>query len=233
MCPYIFSGLRLTMSQRALDEMNLVDPRGPSTVWEHWEANKDPNTRTVLDDLDLEGRLNYFNSTNAATWVTIGAVAVLLVAVMLYLYDFYATARSDTVPQYGPYGEKTNYGSQYYNKRSAPEGMNVMNVIQWISMLQEVYEKFDYNDLECQKKLICEVMREPEYFGNMSAKLKSGFQMARYLEVLNMPDDFRELLDEYLDASERSEGQKACEEFFQCPYSIKDSVKRNFSGNSL
>jgi hypothetical protein len=51
--------------------------------------------------------------------------------------------------------------------------------------------------------------------------------------VLNLPDDFRELLDEYLDASERSEGQKACEEFFQCPYSLKDSVKRNFSGNSL
>merc|ERR1712020_390526 len=125
-------------------------------------------------------------------------------------------------------------GYGYQNQaRSAPEGMNVMNVIQWISMLQEVYEKFDYNDLECQKKLICEVMREPEYFGNMSSKLKSGFQMTRYLEVLNMPDDFRELLDEYMDASERSEGQKACEEFFQCPYSIKDSVKRNFSGNSL
>ena len=48
-----------------------------------------------------------------------------------------------------------------------------------------------------------------------------------------MPDDFRELLDEYMDASERSEGQKQCEEFFQCPYSLKDSVKRNFSGNSL
>ena len=59
------------------------------------------------------------------------------------------------------------------------------------------------------------------------------FRMARYLEVLNMPDDFRELLDEYMDASERSDGQKACEEFFQCPYSIKESVKRNFSGNSL
>merc|ERR1712088_770133 len=58
--------------------MSLVDPReGPSTLWEHWEKNKDPNTRNVLDNLDLEGRLNYFNSTNAATWVTIGAVAVL------------------------------------------------------------------------------------------------------------------------------------------------------------
>ena len=106
------------MSQRALDELNLFDPReGPSTIWEHWEKNKDPNTRDVLDNLDLEGRLNYFNSTNAATWVTIGAVAVLLVAVMLYLYDFYATARSDTVPQYGPYGENTNYDSHYYSKR--------------------------------------------------------------------------------------------------------------------
>merc|ERR1711894_591681 len=92
------AGLRLTMSQRALDDLNLVDPReGPSTIWEHWEKNKDPNTR----------------------------------------------------------------------------------------------------------------------------------------DVLNMPDDFRELLDEYMDASERSDGQKACEEFFQCPYSIKESVKRNFSGNSL
>jgi len=112
-------GLRLTMSQRALDEMSLFDPReDSSTIWEHWEKNKDPNTNTVLDDLNLEGRLNYFNSTNAATWVTIGAVGILIVAVMLYLYDFYATtARSDDVPQYGPYGEKTSYGSHYYNKR--------------------------------------------------------------------------------------------------------------------
>ena len=58
-------------------------------------------------------------------------------------------------------------------------------------------------------------------------------RLAKYLEVLNMPDEFRELLDEYMDASERSLGQKECAEFFQCPYSLKESVKRNFSGNSL
>ena len=50
---------------------------------------------------------------------------------------------------------------------------------------------------------------------------------------MNLPDEFRELLDEYMDASERSLGQKQCEEFFQCPYSLKEAVKRNFSGNSL
>jgi len=187
---------------------------------------------------DLEPRLFFANYTSSLLSVnsTILGYALLALsmggAAAVALYYLYLESASASSSSYGSYGHES-YDYYSHQARSAPEGMNVMNVIQWISMLQEVYEKFDYNDLECQKKLICEVMREPEYFGNMSSKLKSGFQMARYLEVLNMPDDFRELLDEYMDASERSEGQKACEEFFQCPYSIKDSVKRNFSGNSL
>ena len=48
-----------------------------------------------------------------------------------------------------------------------------------------------------------------------------------------MPDDFREILDEYIDASERAIGTKTCQEYFDCPYSLKDSVKRNFYGNAL
>jgi len=194
----------------------------------------------VEEGTDAEPRLLFANYTSSLLSVnsTILGYALLALsmggALMVALYYLYLESASSSSSSYGSQYGHENY--DYYSQqraRSAPEGMNVMNVIQWISMLQEVYEKFDYNDLECQKKLICEVMKEPEYFGNMSGKLKSGFQMARYLEVLNMPDDFRELLDEYMDASERSDGQKACEEFFQCPYSIKESVKRNFSGNSL
>ena len=64
------------------------------------------------------------------------------------------------------------------SSRSSNEGwgFNPMAVIQWISMLQDVYEKFDYNDVECQKRLICEVLKEEEYFGDVSRNLKSGFQ---------------------------------------------------------
>merc|ERR1712142_677141 len=186
--------------------------------------------------MENEARFLYFNSSSTATSLTLLG-ALILLGVIFYLVYVGGLLAPVSGNAYNRYGQ--DYGQYYqngqYQARSASDGydFNVMNVIQWISMLQEVYEKFDYNDLECQKKVICEVMKEPEYFGNMSGKLKSGFQMARYLEVLNMPDDFRELLDEYLDASERSDGQKACEEFFQCPYSIKESVKRNFSGNSL
>jgi hypothetical protein len=198
------------------------------------------NPESLYEDqaelVENEGRFLYFNSSSTATSLTLLGALILLGVIFYLVYVGGLLAPVASGSAYNRFGQDySNYQSGYQGQsRSAPaEGMNVMNVIQWISMLQEVYEKFDYNDLECQKKLICEVMKEPEAFGNVSKKMKSGFQLARYLEVLNMPDDFRELLDEYMDASERSDGQKECEEFFQCPYSLKESVKRNFSGNSL
>jgi hypothetical protein len=99
-----------------MDIDQLEEAGRQSTIFEHWSKN---GVNTVFDNvLNPELRLDsYLNSTNAATWVTIGALVILMAAVGLYLYDFYATARSDTVPQYGPYGEKSDYGSKYYNKR--------------------------------------------------------------------------------------------------------------------
>jgi len=204
-----------------------------------YSASAYEDFETELSEVEADPRLFFVNFTSSLVQVNSTILAYALVALAIagaaavalyYLYLESASAGSG----YGQYSQysQNSYG---YQSRSASDGydFNAMNVIQWISMLQEVYEKFDYNDLECQKRLICEVLKEEEYFGNVSRKMKSGFQLARYLEVLNMPDDFRELLDEYLDASERSVGNKECEEFFQCPYSLKESVKRNFSGNSL
>jgi len=186
--------------------------------------------------MENEARFLYFNSSSTATSLTLLGALILLgvIGYLIYVGGLLSPAaynRNDYYQQ--GYGQ--GYGQQGYQARSASDGwdFNGLNVIQWISMLQEVYEKFDYNDLECQKRLICEVMREPDYFGSTARQMKSGFQLARYLEVLNMPDDFRELLDEYIDASDRANGQKDCNEFYQCPYSLKDSIKRNFSGNSL
>jgi len=186
--------------------------------------------------MENEGRFLYFNSSSTATSLTLLG-AVILLGVIFYLVYVGGLLAPVGGSSYSRFGQDYNqyYQNGQYQARSNNDGydFNAMNVIQWISMLQEVYEKFDYNDLECQKRLICEVLKEEEYFGSVSRKMKNGFQLARYLEVLNMPDDFRELLDEYLDASERSTGAKECQEFFQCPYSLKESVKRNFSGNSL
>ena len=65
-----------------------------------------------------------------------------------------------------------------HETRSVSNGYdyNGFNIIRWISMLQDLYEKFDYKDLDCQKKLICEVMSEPEYYGKIAQRFKTGFK---------------------------------------------------------
>merc|ERR1719204_923014 len=163
------------------------------------------------------------NSTLLA-YALIG-VAIIGAVLVAISFLFLETANAGESGSYGSYGQYSQY-SQY--SRSAQNGFfDGMNIVQWISMLQDVYEKFDYNDLDCQKRLICEVMREPEYYGTVAQKFKTGFQYAKYLEVLDLPDDMRELLDEYMDANSRADQQKSCDDFFTCPYSIKDSMKRN------
>ncbi len=59
---------------------------------------------------------------------------------------------------------------------AADYDFDVLNVLRWIQVLQEMYNDFDYNDLECQKKIICEVMQEPEYYGAAAQKFKTGFR---------------------------------------------------------
>merc|ERR1712012_689822 len=193
-------------------------------------APYDEDTQLVDES---EGRFLYFNSSSTATSLTLLGALILLGVIfyLVYVGGLLAPASGSSYQRYG----QDYQGNYQYQARSADYGydFNAVNILQWISMLQEVYEKFDYNDVDCQKLLICEVLRDEDSFGDVSKRLQNGFELAKYLEVLNMPDEFRELLDEYMDASERSLGQKECTEFFQCPYSLKDSVKRNFSGNSL
>lgn len=182
---------------------------------------------------DSAARLLYFNSSSSATSLSLlGAVILLgVIGYLIFASGLLGGSAYNRGDYYGGgYGQYDQYDQQAYPEyRSSQDGYfsNSLNVIQWISMLQDLYEKFDYNDLDCQKRLICEVMREPEYYGTVAKKFKSGFQYAKYLEVLNLPDDMRELLDEYMDANTTADNQKDCEEFFTCPYSIKDSMKRN------
>jgi len=183
-----------------------------------------------------EGRFLFFNSSSTASSLTLLG-ALILLGVIAYLVYAGGLLGSSSYNRNDYYG---NYYDQQYEQaypdyaRSADFGYGGLSVLQWISMLQDVYENFDYNDLDCQKRLICEVMKQPDYYGSVAKKFKSGFQYAKYLEVLSLPDDMRELLDEYLDANARADQQKECAEFFQCPYSIQDSMKRNVAdGNHL
>jgi len=190
----------------------------------------------TLSNLDLGGYLPNISSnigdTTIFTYSMIFALFLLYIIIPKMLID--QLPKLERLKKANENDEIDEIDENRY-KRSAGSSIDFsnLNVIQWISMMQEIYEKFDYNDIECQKRLICEVMQSPEYFGEASDKMRTGFEYARFLEVLSMPDDFREILDEYIDASERAVGVKTCQEYFDCPYSLKDSVKRNFYGNAV
>merc|ERR1712042_282247 len=95
--------------------------------------------------MENEARFLYFNSSSTATSLTLLG-ALILLGVIFYLVYVGGLLAPVSGQDYGQY-----YQNGQYQARSASDGydFNAMNVIQWISMLQEVYEKFDYNDLEC------------------------------------------------------------------------------------
>jgi len=194
-------------------------------------------------ELQFNDRQLYLNTTTSYI-LLIGVSLVLLVglgALALYFYDIFATTRrSDSGDYYyyaaGPYDQSHQFHEYAgYHKRSANDGygMGDMNILKWLAMAQEVYNKFDLTSMDCQKKVVCEIVQQQEVFGSASRSLESSFQFASLLENFNLPDDVRDILDEYMDASEQANGQKNCEEVFDCPFSIADAVKRSFYGNSL
>merc|ERR1712223_1617770 len=132
-------------------------------------------------------RLFFVNFTSSlvavnTTLLAYGLISLAIVgAAAVALYYLYLESQSSS--SYGSYGSNAYSNYNYNYARSANDGYdyNGLKIIQWISMHQDLYEKFDYNDLDCQKRLICEVMREPEYYGNMAQKVKERIPIRQIL----------------------------------------------------
>merc|ERR1711976_694974 len=126
-------------------------------------APSDFDSTEIVDE--SQGRFLYFNSSSTTTSLTLLGALILLGVIfyLVYVGGLLAPASGSSYQRYG------------YD-------FNAVNILQWISMLQEVYEKFDYHDVDCQKLLICEVLKDEESFGDVSRRLKNGFELAKYLE---------------------------------------------------
>merc|ERR1712051_836159 len=84
-----------------------------------------------------EARFLYFNTSSTATSLTLLGALILLgvIGYLVYVGGLLGTS---------------NYNrNDYYD--AAAYDFSGLNIIQWISMLQDLYEKFDYNDLDCQR----------------------------------------------------------------------------------
>jgi len=115
---------------------------------------------------------------------------------------------------------------QYQSRGFRASGSSSFDILTLLSVASDIYRRLDYEDVDCQKKIICEFMREPEMFGNGAKSVRSGVAMATtFLQSWGVP--YVTEIQEAADLAEKSGG--SCEERYnQCQeISLKESYVKS------
>jgi len=200
-------------------------------------------------DSEVDPRF-FFIFTNASTgsFVTFNTTLLLFSAGILLwgiagavaLY-YLLTAPADEGSGYSSYGSGSGGGGYSGSSRGRKGSFDPysidwekFSILDWISIGQETWEKFDPADADCQLRLICEVHQNTGKFGHAAQKMVDVFSYLQFIEVLSLPDEIKALVEEWLNAADRGRnGQKDCGEIFQtCDYSVNKIVDK-FSHNEI
>merc|ERR1719516_517982 len=168
---------------------------------------------SLMDAEESDARLFFANYTSSLlavnTTILLYALAAAAVvgAVVLALY-LLANAPSRASGYGGGYGY-SDYDSYARGFRSSSSGYDILTLI---SVASDLYGKLTYDDLDCQKKIICEFMDEPEMFGSGASKVKTGVQYAAsWLAPLGFT-----IVDQISEAAMLDgQGSQDCEERFR------------------
>ncbi|XP_027236526.1 uncharacterized protein [Penaeus vannamei] len=203
----------------------------PETLNEYPVADGNPESR-------------FFISTNA-TSVTVGyasfilgITSLLVLGAVLALAYFYATGEDSGSYGYSGYSgsSDSSYGSHGRKASFDPYAIDweKFSILDWIAIGEEAWRKFDPADLECQKRLICEIHQNTSRFGSPAARLVDLFSYLQYAEVLSLPDEIKALIEDYNDAADRGRSlQKECGEIYQtCDFSVK-KIMDKYSHNEV
>ncbi|XP_042204085.1 uncharacterized protein LOC121853788 isoform X3 [Homarus americanus] len=197
------------------------------------KTEADPRLFFVFSNLTT-GSFVTFNTTlllfsaGILLWGIAGAIA------LYYLL----TAPADSGSGYSGYDSGSGSGYSGRSNRGSFDPYAIdwekFSILDWIAIGEEAWRKFDPSDLECQKRLICEVHQNTSRFGNPAARIVDLFSYLQYAEVLSLPDEFKALIEEYNDAADRGRSlQKDCGEVYTtCDFSVK-KIMDKYSHNEV
>merc|ERR1711892_1199201 len=129
--------------------------------------------QTELDEISSDPRLFFTNYTSSLlainTTILLYAVgaAATIGAIVLAVY---LLAQAPAPAGYSSY-------SQGYQARGSRQNSGY-DILHLLAVASDIYQKLETDDVDCQKKIMCEFFDEPEMFGNGAVKVKSGFQTA-------------------------------------------------------
>jgi len=131
---------------------------------------------------------------------------------------------------YEPYSKLGTYPNQFQNvqSRSSVEADSwpSLKILEYIAKMEETWNQLDVNDPECRKRVVCELHRNERHLGQTVSKFIKVFGYTRYLSLLSVPEEMKEMLQELHDAGDRgrSASTTPCKEIYTgCPFSVEET----------
>jgi len=178
-------------------------------------------------DLDLyeeagDPRLLFANYTSGllivnSTLLAVAAAAGLIGGALL-LALYYLANVSQSSSDYG-------YGYQQYSRGFRSEGgsgTTGSDILTLLSVASDIYSKMNYDDLDCQQKVICEFMEE-DMFGQGGKRVKSGVKWAAsWLKPFGF-----QIVDQISKAASLDQEGECAQRYKECQkISLKDTYKQ-------
>ena len=145
----------------------------------------------------------------------------------------------------------------FFNRSSdSPMDWDSLKIIDYISMMEEMWRKLDVHDTNCQKRILCEIHQNEKALGPAASKIVNAFGYAdnnyficttffincqlfhrsytRYLSLFNIPYPLKNMIDDYQDAADkgRSLHDKECKDVFDsCEFSVKETFLKKLQSH--
>jgi hypothetical protein len=212
-----------------------------TTEVESKKAEKKSSTDERSVDVVNEDWGNYL-ITNYSTIGLLGVAILCILGGASYgIYHFYylpyygGLNTSLAGDQYGqphayqagyPYaGGQQQYGAYTGRALGTSDPWNFTKVLEYIEIAQKTYEGFDWQDLDCQKRTLCELVQQNEN-GETGRKLAHSY-VYRFMDALDgvpIPKMIQNYLKQYKEAIDQGKVQPAvdCGKTFKCKFSIKE-----------
>ncbi|KAL7640267.1 UNVERIFIED_CONTAM: hypothetical protein RMT77_009681 [Armadillidium vulgare] len=133
-------------------------------------------------------------------------------------------------------GYGSGYGTSYseYQRAFNMLDWETLSIVDWISLGEETFRKFEPSNLSCQTRLICELHQNVAKFGLLGEGVVKTFGYLKYLELFSIPDMLKNLFAEYTDAADKGRSlKKDCGDMYpECEFSVTQLYDR-YIGNEI
>lgn len=240
---FIILALVLVQALAAPSEGDAVtSSEGDSKKVEKATVDKKAEDRNVLVADDT---WNTWLSSSTWNIATAGlAVAFILGGAGLFYYYYVTTAVLDT--NAANYQGQANYYQQgqgtqpawnaYQNfaqgralDTSPGSPWNFTKVLEYIEIAQKAYEGFDWQNLDCQKRILCELSQKDTFGTFETGRAITNNYILKYVDLLDgipIPQMIQAYLIEYKEAI--SQGKNSTKEcglvYSKCKFSIKEVI---------